>query len=65
MHPLANDIPESRVHFSMAIGPLSAERYIVVYGGYDRDGSFRDDLNIYDIRFVPSIIKRFLIGTEH
>ena len=50
LFPLADELPEPRVHFAMAIGPIGFDTYVFVHGGYSEDGSFKDDLNMYDTR---------------
>lgn len=44
LYPLGGVLPSPRIHHSMAL----VEDLIVVYGGYDKDGSLMNDINIYD-----------------
>jgi hypothetical protein len=46
LYPFGGDLPSSRVHHSMAL----SDNYVIVYAGYNTDGSLLDDINMFDIR---------------
>lgn len=46
LYPLAGSLPYARVHHTLAL----SNNYVIIFGGYSTDGSYLDDINLYDVR---------------
>ena len=46
LYPLGEKLPTSRVHHSLAL----SSNYVILFGGYSTDGTYLDDINLFDVR---------------
>ena len=63
LYPLGGTIPSSRVHHSMAL----SQYYVIIFGGYSTDGTYLDDINLFDVRsqqWSGPILKKRCCGDQ-
>ena len=46
LHPLGGTLPTARVHHSLSL----SNDYVILFGGYSTEGTYLDDINLFDVR---------------